>query len=181
MFLTYTRTTSPGFIVAPLIVAGAGGGTVFQPTLQAMQAHSPKARRAVIISNRNFFRCLGGAVGLAASAAVLQAALRGSLPPGRDELAGSTYALPSDLGSGPEAEAVRDAYMTASRAVFIMWVPMMGLGLLGCAFIRDRGLQPPEDEEKKDGTSQSEQMTTGENADPERNAQGEKGVLSTRS
>lgn len=144
--LIYTRASSAGVIVAPLIFIGIGVGCIFQPTLVALQAHSRLSRRAVIISNRNFFRCAGGAVGLVVSAAVLQATLRRSLPDGFKHLAENTYALPSDLVEpGPNLEGVLDAYMQASRAVFILQIPLIGLCLLGCVLIRDRGLQPMED------------------------------------
>ena len=141
--LLYDRDSSAGVIVAPLIIIGIGAGCVFQPTLIAFQAHSPKSRRAVIISNRNFYRCAGGACGLAVSAAVLQARLRSALPPEYAYLAGSTYTLP-DMG-GDIPASVLDAYMEASRAVFIMQIPLIGLCLLGMGFIRDRGLEPLDD------------------------------------
>ena len=126
---------------------GAGVGCVFQPTIVALQAHSPKSRRAVIISNRNFYRCAGGACGLAISAAVLQARIRAALPAEHAYLAGSTYSLPDfgPGGGGGVPEGVLDAYMEASRAVFILQVPMIGLCLLGMVFIRDRGLESAED------------------------------------
>lgn len=122
---------------------GVGVGCIFQPTLVALQAHSPKSRRAVIISNRNFYRCAGGACGLAISAAVLQARLRAALPAEYAYLADSTYSLPDFGGSIPES--VLDAYMEASHAVFVLQVPMIGLCLLGMVFIRDRGLESEED------------------------------------
>ncbi|KAM5344649.1 hypothetical protein ACJ41O_013184 [Fusarium nematophilum] len=109
--LTLDRSSSPGAIAGPLMVIGVGVGCIFQPTLVALQAHSPKSRRAVIISNRNFFRCCGGAVGLAVSAAVLQATLRSKLPAAYAYLADNTYALPSDLEPGSGVEAVYDAYI----------------------------------------------------------------------
>lgn len=149
--LTFDRNTSPGAIIGPLMVIGVGVGCIFQPTLVALQAHSPKSRRAVIISNRNFFRCCGGAVGLAISAAILQAALRSKLPAEYAYLADSTYALPTDLEPGPSAERVYDAYMHASHSVFLMQVPMIGVSLIGCLFIKDQGLEGREE------TSRSEE------------------------
>jgi hypothetical protein len=98
-------------------------------------------------------------VGLAATAAVLQAALRENLPPGWQRLADNTYALPSDVGQGPEVEGVYNAYMMASRASFIMWLPIMGLCLLGCGFVRDRGLQPPEEEKQIPEMAQDQVFT----------------------
>ncbi|KAK6221227.1 hypothetical protein QIS74_04795 [Colletotrichum tabaci] len=112
--LIYDRHTKPGVIVIPLLIIGIGVGFIFQPTLVALQAHSIKSRRAVITSNRNFFRCAGGACGLAVSAAVLQATLRAKLPPEFKDLASSTYSIP-ELNE-QDMSAVLDAYMAASRA-----------------------------------------------------------------
>ncbi len=142
--LVLNRQTHLATIVGLLVLIGTGVGCAFQPTLVALQANSPKARRAVVISARNFFRCCGGAFGLAASAAVLQAALRASLPLDYSYLADNTYSLPK-MQDSPGFDAVLDAYMTASRAVFILQVPLVSLCLLGCLFIKDRGLEPPED------------------------------------
>lgn len=144
------RTTHVAVVVVVLAIIGTGVGLVFQPTLVALQAHVPSSRRAVITSNRNFFRCAGGACGLAVSAAVLQTTLRAHLPPRLDYLAGDTYALLAEtqrLGRDDDREAVLDAYMAASHAVFVLQVPLMGACLLGCLLVRDRGLQRPEDED----------------------------------
>ncbi|KAH7131047.1 major facilitator superfamily domain-containing protein [Dactylonectria macrodidyma] len=139
--LLLDRHTKPSIIIIPLILNGAGVGCIFQPILIALQAHTPKSRRAVIISNRNLYRSAGGASGLAISAAVLQARLRATLPSDYSYLAGSTYALPDSAKNVP---AVLDAYMAGSHAVFILQVPLIALCLLGTALIRDRGLEPPE-------------------------------------
>ncbi|KAI0166549.1 major facilitator superfamily domain-containing protein [Xylariaceae sp. FL1272] len=156
--LLYKRDSSAGMIVGPLILIGFGVGNVFQPTLIAVQSHVSKSRRAVVISNRNFFRCCGGAVGLAVSAAVLQAALRANLPLEYRSIANDAYSLPSL--TGPGRDIVLDAFMAASRAVFILQLPLLGLCFLGCFFLKDRGLQPMEEEEeekKRDEESNDEQ------------------------
>ncbi|GAW26347.1 putative major facilitator superfamily transporter [Rosellinia necatrix] len=125
------------------MIIGNGVGIVFQPTLTALQSHVARSRRAVIISNRNFFRSAGGATGLAISAAVLQAALKRNLPEGYQDLANTAYSLPK--GQGPGFEAVLDAYMAASRAVFILQVPVIGVCLLASVFLKDHGLEFPEE------------------------------------
>jgi hypothetical protein len=140
--LIFNRYTSPAVIAVILAVVGIGVGCIFQPTLIALQAHSPKSRRAVIISNRNFYRCMGGACGLAFSAAVLQSRLSVTLPTEYKHLASSTYVLPDDMRGN---SGVLDAYMSASHSVFILQVPLIGACLLGTAFIRDRGLDPPKE------------------------------------
>ncbi|KAI1337791.1 major facilitator superfamily domain-containing protein [Xylariaceae sp. FL0016] len=156
LMLLYARDSHLGLIVVPLLLVGVGVGFIFQPTLVALQSHVPRSRRAAIISNRNFFRCAGGACGLAVSAAVLQAALRAHLPDGYGYLADSTYAVPEV--SGPGAEAVLDAYMAASRAVFVVQVPMIGVCLLGCFFVKDRGLEPKEDRDQGEKTGSDQEM-----------------------
>lgn len=108
--------------------------------LVALQAHSNKARRAVIISNRNFNRSAGGACGLAISAAVLQARLRATLPAEYAGLADSPYALPHFRDAVPGA--VVDAYTAASHLVLVVQVPLIGLCFLGSLFVKDRGLAP---------------------------------------
>ncbi|KAI1842320.1 hypothetical protein JX266_011488 [Neoarthrinium moseri] len=154
LMLYYDRDTQPGLIIVPLIIVGIGVGFIFQPTLVAFQSHVPKSKRAVIVSNRNFFRCAGGACGLAISAAVLQAALRANLPQEYSYLAEDTYSLPKL--EGPGFDGVLDAYMAASRAVFILQVPLIGACFLGCVFVRDRGLQPPEEPGEKANDSSVE-------------------------
>jgi hypothetical protein len=143
-------------IIGPVVILGSGIGCTFQPTLIALQSHVTRSRRAVIISHRNFFRCGGGATGLAVSAAVLQAALRVNLPANYHYLASNTYAPPKV--QGPDFEAVLGAYMAASRAVFILQLPVISLCFFGCAFLKGRGLKSPEEvsEEKGDEESKDE-------------------------
>lgn len=56
-------------------------------------------------------------------------------------MAGSTYALPK----GPIPDAVLDAYMQASRAVFILQIPIVGVCFLLSVLVRDRALEPLDD------------------------------------
>lgn len=152
--LLFDSETHPAVIAVIVGVMGVGIGFCFQPTLVAFQAHCTKKQRAVVISDRNFFRCLGGACNLAVSAALLQATLKSNLPPGYKHLSNSTYSLPSK-SSVPAAEwtQILHAYANASRSVFILQVPLIGVCFIACLFIRDRGLemrkdQGGEDEEK---------------------------------
>ncbi|KAF2034940.1 MFS general substrate transporter [Setomelanomma holmii] len=135
-------------IVIILLIQGVGAGFIFQPTLVALQAHCTKAQRAVVISNRNFLRSLGGAVGLAISAATLQNSLKKALPAKFASLALSSYNVPDFDTIGASAVEIREilqAYADASRTVFIMNVPFMALCLVGCLFIKDNGLQQPDE------------------------------------
>ncbi|KAI4851964.1 MFS general substrate transporter [Aureobasidium sp. EXF-8845] len=143
----FDLSTPIAAIVVILLVQGAGVGLIFQPTLVALQAHCSKEQRAVVISNRNFLRSLGGAVGLAISAAALQNSLKKVMPPELSSFV-SSYDTPdfAALGASPEQiHTVLQAYATASRSVFIMNVPFIGLCLIGCLLIKDRGLQRPDE------------------------------------
>ncbi|KAI5196930.1 MFS general substrate transporter [Aureobasidium subglaciale] len=143
----FDLTTPIAAIVVILLIQGAGVGLIFQPTLVALQAHCTKGQRAVVISNRNFLRSLGGAVGLAISAAALQSSLKKAMP-AEFASAFSSYDSPNfaTLGASEEQiQAILQAYATASRTVFIMNVPFMAVCLLGCVLIKDRGLQRPDE------------------------------------
>lgn len=152
------RNTSPVAICFFLILIGIGSGFVFQPTLVALQAHSPKAQRAVIVSNRNFLRALGGSVGLAVSAGILGNVLKGSLPSNLQYIASSTYATPDfSTFSLRERHIIEEAYAKASRAVFIWCTPLLGLCFIGCILIKDNGLQRQEEKEAVTPLSEVEQ------------------------
>ncbi|KAK5118595.1 hypothetical protein LTR85_008060 [Meristemomyces frigidus] len=142
------ETISFGLIAFFLIIMGFGTGMVFQPTLVALQAHSPKSQRAVITSNRNFLRSSGGAVGLAVSSAILANVLKASLPSRLAYVANSTFAAP-DLSTFSPADraSIKDAYNDASRAVFIWCVPCIGICFALCVLIKDRGLVRKEERE----------------------------------
>ncbi|KAJ3954358.1 hypothetical protein N0V92_009140 [Colletotrichum tropicale] len=179
--LIFDRNTKPGIIVIPLLIVGVGVGFIFQPTLVALQAHSIKSRRAVITSNRNFFRCAGGACGLAISAAILQATLRANLPAEFKYLSSSTYSIPQL--SSDDMSRVLDAYMAASRAVFIFQIPLVGLCLVGCLLIKDRGLEPIDDTKPEDTSSESRDEEEGISREKTSNrdgADGDSGLTNTR-
>lgn len=135
------RTLHVGWLCFFLFLIGCGTGMVFQPTLVALQAHTPKMQRAVVTSNRNFLRSSGGAVGLAVSSAILANVLRSSLPDRLADVANSTFAAP-DLSVFDEADrtAIADAYASASRAVFIFCAPLTALCLALCLVVKDHGL-----------------------------------------
>ncbi|EUC35742.1 hypothetical protein COCCADRAFT_24304 [Bipolaris zeicola 26-R-13] len=124
-----------------LAIQGTGVGAVFQPVLVALQAHCSKAHRAIVISNRNFIRSLGGAVGLAVSAATLQSSLYNAMPVEFRPLMLSSYDTPPfETMDDRQIRLILKAYATASRTVFIVNVPLMVLCLMGCFLIKDEGL-----------------------------------------
>ncbi|CAI7648456.1 unnamed protein product [Penicillium manginii] len=154
LMLLFDDKTHPAVIAVCVGISGIGIGFTFQPTLVALQAHCTKSHRAISISNRNFFRCMGGACGLAISAAILQATLRSQLPAEFSYLTESTYSLPSRSSlTDTQWSQILLAYTKASHSVFILQVPLIGVCFLACVFVRDRGLEriksPEEIEEEK--------------------------------
>ncbi|KAL1306458.1 hypothetical protein AAFC00_005156 [Neodothiora populina] len=144
------RQTTAGTICGFLILIGVGVGFTFQPTIVALQAHCSKAQRAVIISNRNLLRSLGGAVGLAISSALTGNVLQSSLPAKLQYIAASTFALPDlDTFSRADRITIEDAYADASRTVFIFCTPVIGVALLCNIFVKDKGLQRKEERDEK--------------------------------
>jgi predicted MFS family arabinose efflux permease len=165
LVLLFDRSTPKWKIVVFLIIEGAGVGFVFQPTLVAAQAHSLKRDRAVVISARNFLRALGGSLGLALSSAVFSNVLSKSLdslsvplPAGvQSSILASILRVPDlpTLSTIQQSE-VLDAYMSASKGVFYMWVPLMGSCLALSFLIKDKGLTRPEEKPPSPDMSGSE-------------------------
>ncbi|THX91834.1 putative major facilitator superfamily transporter [Aureobasidium pullulans] len=157
-----------GHICGFIIMVGFGAGCTFQTTNTAMQAHSPKSQRAIVISNRMLLRQLGGAVGLAISSAVSGNVLASSLPAHLQYIAESTFAVP-DLNtvSAADRRSISTAYASASRAVFIFCVAVIGVALVLTFFVKDKGMKREEDkveerareEEKEQSDHDSEDKT----------------------
>jgi MFS family permease len=163
-----------------LYIQGSGIGCVFQPCMQALQAHCLKSQRAVVISARNFLRSLGGAVGLAISAAALQNALSKAIPKDLQYLKLSSYDTPSaeelKLLSPAQVRQILEAYAKASRTVFIMNLPFMIVCLVLCILIKDRGMQRPgevqEEIELSDSSGDADSMLVDSKTDVAKSAQG---------
>lgn len=164
----FNRTIPIYAVVLILFTQGIGNGGVFQPSIIALQAHSPKAQRAIVISLRNFLRCLGGSIGLAVSAAILQNVLRSSLPEQFQHLAKSSYTKPDySQYSAEDTEIILDAYAKASHAVFVFLAPLAGCCLLTCAFVKDRGLKRAEEVQEEQAKLRAEKVSTEKRADLE--------------
>lgn len=171
LFCLFEEDTSLVVIIVAQIIMGAGVGNVFQPCLIALQAHSPKELRAVVISNRNFLRALGGAFGLACSSQILQFTLRHHLPAELSALVTSSYTLPSTQGLSVESiAAIKGAYAAGSHIVFVSLTPVIGLCLILCLGVKDCGItrkeetrpasEPPAEKSKSDPSSSSSGYST---------------------
>ncbi|QRW09763.1 major facilitator superfamily transporter [Ceratobasidium sp. AG-Ba] len=133
--------TGKGELVGYLLLEGIGIGLTFQTTLVAAQASAPPQERAVITGARNFFRSLGGAIGLVVCTATKNAVLKKELAKIPNL---SSKAVAAIIKLGPQAledtafdGAVRAAYMTSLHAIFILFVPIAGLSTIMSLFMKD--------------------------------------------
>ncbi|KAG8773300.1 hypothetical protein FRC12_002591 [Ceratobasidium sp. 428] len=163
---TFGLNTSKGNIAGYLILEGLGIGFTLQTTLVAAQASAPPNDRAVITGSRNcmysiafelqpfsnntaVFRTLGGAIGLVVCTATKNAVLKKELQ-GIPDITPTIVA--AVIKSGPQAltnseleGAVRAAYISSLHAVFILFIPIVGLSTLSALFLKPVYLEGDKD------------------------------------
>ncbi|QRW19605.1 major facilitator superfamily transporter [Rhizoctonia solani] len=134
---TFDMTTSRGKICGYLILQGIGVGGTLQTI--AAQASVAKEHRAVVTGARNFFRTLGGAIGLVVCTTAKNAELKKQLRK-ISELAPEL--IPKIIKYGPEIamgtsvdEPVRDAYANALHTIFVIFIPIAGLSAVLAVFL----------------------------------------------
>lgn len=158
------ENTNLGLVAFFLILTGCGTGSIFQPTLVALQAQCPKEQRAVVTSNRNTLRSLGAAVSLAVSGALLANTLRRSLPDDLQHLAADSFAAPDLSSFDPQQrKQISQAYASASRAVFIWCFVLIATSLALTLVIRDSGLSRKTEEavQQQEGSPEDVQLEEG--------------------
>lgn len=110
--------------------------------LVALQALAKPQDRAVVTSTRNMLRAVGSAVGVAVSTAINYRVLQTSLPADlplnlRTQVLDGDWNL-EESGSSEWTSGILDAKMRAIHVVFITFLPLVGLCLAGCLFIKDK-------------------------------------------
>ncbi|KAG9107089.1 hypothetical protein FRC07_008692 [Ceratobasidium sp. 392] len=145
----FDLNTSKGLMVGFLILEGVGIGFTLQTTLVAAQASAAPNDRAVITGSRNFFRTLGGAIGLvvctATKNAILKKELR-SIPAITPEIVAAIIKSgPQVLANSDLEGAVRAAYMSSLHAVFILFIPITGLSVVASFFLKSVYLEGDKD------------------------------------
>jgi MFS family permease len=70
-FATWTEALTPAMAMAHALLAGIGMGLVFVPMLIAVQSAVPRHDLGVATSVTQFFRTVGGAIGLSVMGAVM--------------------------------------------------------------------------------------------------------------
>lgn len=130
------------------VLVGFGTGSVFQNSVIAICTHVDNDTKAVAVGTRNVLRFCGGAIGVAISNAILRALLQSNLPADLAKKADSIFLNPAVMKelSGPAQQLVKKACSTAISYVFFASAGMMGLCVLLCFLIRDRGKEQEEED-----------------------------------
>jgi EmrB/QacA subfamily drug resistance transporter len=81
-FATWTEDLTPAQAMAHVALAGVGMGLVFVPMLIAVQAAVPRHELGLATSVTQFFRTIGGTLGLSVMGAVMAQRLHAGLPVG---------------------------------------------------------------------------------------------------
>lgn len=148
--IAFGPRTSVDVVVGCLVVEGVGLGLSMQPVMIALLCNTRKEDRAVVTGLRNFLRTVGGAIGLAIAAAIINNVLLERLPPSLPRAAATELANLLDTLPVHEREGVVSAYMTGLHVVFYLGAPLMGACLVSSAFLEDVPLATAHDRYKKD-------------------------------
>jgi EmrB/QacA subfamily drug resistance transporter len=128
-----------------MLVLGIGIGMVLQTLVLAVQNTVAYTDLGVATSATSFFRSLGGAFGVAVFGAVFNARLSDNLapllPPGAAGLGDGAERLlnsPEQIRQLPPElrDAVIEAVADSATAVFRYAAPVLGVGVVICAFLR---------------------------------------------
>ncbi|KAH3680298.1 hypothetical protein WICPIJ_008327, partial [Wickerhamomyces pijperi] len=166
LFLALLNETTPvGHVCGIMVLISVGLSCTFQPTLQALQAHSLISDRAVVNSMRNTFRYFGNSIGVAGSFLIFGQSIRHSL-----ELEGSSISLSTEqreyiLGhiltnfeipfstmfkdNEQTLAQIRQIYMDAFRNLFKFWIPLVAVCWAGSFTVKDTGLAAKQRKKKK--------------------------------
>ncbi|PGH16034.1 hypothetical protein AJ79_02014 [Helicocarpus griseus UAMH5409] len=136
--IVFGENTPLAVVIVCLIIEGIGIGFSFQPVMIALLSNTRKEDRAVVTGLRNFLRTIGGAIGLAICAAVLNNILIANVP-AYLAVGDAPIQLSSLLEtlSPPDRAVVVTAYMRGLRVVFCLGCPLIGVCLLTSAFLTD--------------------------------------------
>ena len=133
-FLLLTQldvTSTSGQVTLDMVVVGLGLGLGMQTYVLVVQNAAPAGAMGVATAATQFFRSVGGTVGVTAMGALLTAGLQGGPAPG-SLLAGA---------AGTASDAYRTALAEAMHTVFVACVPLIGLAFLATLLIEGRELR----------------------------------------
>lgn len=128
--------TSLATVSAYMAVFGLGFGMVTQVLTVALQASVDRRELGTATASANFFRALGGSIGVAVFGAVFTAGLGGSV--NGDRLQSSPEAV-AQLAPAERADVIH-AVANAIQDVFLVAAPLAALGFLLVLFLKERPL-----------------------------------------
>lgn len=136
MVTLFNPGTNMPFIVVAMLLAGAGMGFVSTATLLAVQNAVAWRQRGVATASTQFFRSIGGTVGVAAMGTILNAQMATLFPPIFAHFASDAARLPRDVAPAnvlltPGARAVLPAtfiqQLQAALSQSLFWVYLLAL------------------------------------------------------
>ncbi|KAJ1984331.1 hypothetical protein H4R33_004424 [Dimargaris cristalligena] len=134
LMTTLSVDLSIGHIIGYLLILGIGLGFSFQTMLMIGQSAAEESEVAVVTACYNFFNVIGGTLGVAIFAAIMNNVLntRLALIPGLDlaTLAASPSAINTMDVTDDARHQFMEAYVKAISTSFIPLIPMMGVTFL---------------------------------------------------
>ncbi len=143
--------TSLVVVSLDIALLGLGLGMTMQVLVLAVQNAAQPRDIGIATSSANFFRSMGGAVGIAVFGALLTSRLHDTLPgllraagvPAKAMAGAGTLGTPDAVAGlpGPIRDAVREAFTLGLDRVFLVAVPAVALGTLVLFFVREVALR----------------------------------------
>ncbi|KAF1815651.1 MFS general substrate transporter [Eremomyces bilateralis CBS 781.70] len=164
--IAFGSSTSIGVTIGCLLVEGFGIGFSFQPVMIALLANTRKEDRAVVTGMRNFIRTVGGAIGLAICAAIINNVLQANLPPSMPSQSGMEMIGKLDQLTPGEQSALREAYMKGLDIVFRLACPLIGFCLLTSAALTDVPLATAHEPQEQSGPAIDEKDSGAASSSP---------------
>ncbi|RUP42865.1 hypothetical protein BC936DRAFT_137968 [Jimgerdemannia flammicorona] len=144
---TFDISTSEANIYGFTIIAGLGTGFHFSATIIAVQSATEIRDIATVTGLVNFFRILGGAVGIAVAAATLENSLITSLstilPPDLVPVVINSVSFIREGLPKQFVAPVINAYVDGLRLVYLILIPMGGISFLISLFVQHHSLRRP--------------------------------------
>ncbi len=147
---TMTATTPQPMAAAYMVMLGIGMGMTMQVLTTAVQNAVDRRHLGTATSAMQFFRSMGGALGVAVYGSILNNRLAyylsQLLPPGATPQGFS----PADISGGPAEilslppavrQAIIESFARALHVVFLASVPMVAIALIAALFLEERPLR----------------------------------------
>jgi MFS family permease len=169
MTTLFTINTGLPFIIVAMVLIGGGLGFLSTATLLAVQNAVPWNQRGVATASTQFFRTIGGTVGVAAMGTILNAQMASRFPPIIARFASAAARIPGNVAPAnilltPNVRASLPAafsyQLQNALAQSLFWVYLLALVLavigLGTIFLLPGGradkhsYKPAEGEARKD-------------------------------